>query len=113
MHFLQQITNPWVKVHKFQNTEHLCWGYGTGQKLYVMFLAASKVNIWISGLIDNIFLKIDSICLSHTISVKKALHFCEYLIYNISVNYSYKEKRYAEINKTKYLCLVLDLVIVC
>jgi len=34
MQFLQQITNPWVKVQNFQNTEHLCWGYGTGQRLH-------------------------------------------------------------------------------
>ena len=88
MQFLQQITNPLVKVQNFQITEHLCWGYGTGQELYVMFLAASKVKTWNSGLIDNRFLKIDSNVLIVTISIKKALNFCEYLIHNISVNYS-------------------------
>ena len=49
-----------------------------------MFLAASKVKTWNSGLTDNRFLKIDSNFLSVTISVKKALNFCEYLIHNIS-----------------------------
>ena len=49
-----------------------------------MFLAASKVKTWKSGLTDNRFLKTDSNFLSVTISVKKALNFCEYLIHNIS-----------------------------
>ena len=49
-----------------------------------MFLAASKVKTWNSGLTDNRFLKTDSNFLSVTISVKKALNFCEYLIHNIS-----------------------------
>jgi len=88
MQFLQQITNPLVKVQNFQITEHLCWGYGTGQELYVMFLAASEVKTWNSGLIEIRFLKIDSNFLIVTISIKKALNFCEYLIHNISVNYS-------------------------
>ena len=88
MQFLQQITNPWVKAQNFQNTEHLCWGYGTGQNLYVMFQAASKVKTWNSRLIDNRFLKSDSNFLIVTISVKKALNFCVYLIHKISVNYS-------------------------
>ena len=54
--------------------------------LYVMFLAASKVQAWNCGLIDNRFLKIDKNFLILTISVKKALNFCEYLIHNITVN---------------------------
>jgi len=55
-----------------------------------MFLTASKVKTWNSGLIDNRFLKIDS---------------NNYLLITVATQLSERTTN-AEINKTKDLCLV-------